>query len=189
MNRILIVTGNEQSAVLIGQLLAPFHCEQIVTVSTCVEARRTLGQQTFDLIVINAPLSDEPGNDFAVHAAESAAVSVMLLVKHEYYEEICLHVSRFGVIVIPKPLNKNYFYQAVQLAEAFSVRILKLKDENLKLKNKIDDIRIVDRAKCTLVQYCEMTEQQAHRYIEKLAMDQRKTRCEIAQSILETYKS
>ena len=59
---------------------------------------------------------------------------------------------------------------------------------NIKLEqSKIEEIRLVDRAKCMLIQYLSMTESQAHRYIEKQAMDRRVTRGEVARSILGLY--
>ncbi|HAY63664.1 MAG TPA: response regulator receiver protein, partial [Ruminococcaceae bacterium] len=39
--------------------------------------------------------------------------------------------------------------------------------ENQKLRTKMEEVRIVARAKCILVEYLRMSEQQAHRYIEK----------------------
>ena len=50
-------------------------------------------------------------------------------------------------------------------------------------------MRLIDRAKCVLIQYLTMTEPQAHRYIEKQAMDTRTTRREVAQQILRTYET
>lgn len=47
---------------------------------------------------------------------------------------------------------------------------MRLKSENERLQEKIAEIRLVDRAKCALIQYADMTEPQAHRYIEKQAM-------------------
>ena len=66
--------------------------------------------------------------------------------------------------------------------------ISRLKSENERLQEKIAEIRLVDRAKCALIQYADMTEPQAHRYIEKQAMDLRRTRLDIAQSILKAYE-
>ena len=59
----------------------------------------------------------------------------------------------------------------------------------MKLQKKIEEIRLVDRAKCVLIQYLNMTEAEAHRYIEKQAMDMRKTKKTIAENILNTYDS
>ena len=64
-----------------------------------------------------------------------------------------------------------------------------LKFQNQKLQNKLKEIRLIDRAKCVLIQYLNMTEQQAHRYIEKQSMDLRQSRVVTAESILKTYES
>ena len=45
--------------------------------------------------------------------------------------------------------------------------MLGLRQENIKLQKKIEEIRLVDRAKCALIQYLGLTESQAHKYIEK----------------------
>ena len=68
-------------------------------------------------------------------------------------------------------------------------RILGLRDQNIKLQKKIDEIRIVNRAKFALMQYLQFTEQQAHRYLEKQAMDMRKTKKEIALEIIKIYET
>ena len=59
--------------------------------------------------------------------------------------------------------------------------------ENEKLAGKIDEFRIIDRAKWVLIDYLKMSEEQAHRYIEKQAMDLRIPRIEAAKNILKTY--
>jgi AmiR/NasT family two-component response regulator len=59
----------------------------------------------------------------------------------------------------------------------------------VQLQLKIEEIRLVNRAKAILIQYLKMTEQEAHKYIEKQAMDLRITKREVATSILNTYES
>ena len=54
---------------------------------------------------------------------------------------------------------------------------------------KIEDIRIVDRAKLILISFMSMSEKEAHRYIEKQAMDLRVTRRAVAEGILKTYEN
>ena len=51
----------------------------------------------------------------------------------------------------------------------------------------MEEVRIVARAKCILVEYLRMSEQQAHRYIEKQAMDQCITKREVSENIIRTY--
>ena len=76
------------------------------------------------------------------------------------------------------------FYQAV-LACASRRRILGFTMKIL-ASIKIEEIRLVDRAKCALIQYLSFTEQQAHRHIEKQAMDMYYKK--VALGILKTYE-
>lgn len=54
-------------------------------------------------------------------------------------------------------------------------------------RDKLKEIRTVDRAKCLLIQYQQMTEKEAHRLIEKRAMDRRVGKLKIAEEILQVY--
>ena len=61
-------------------------------------------------------------------------------------------------------------------------------EENRRLREKIEELRIVERAKCVLIEHLSFSEEQAHRYIEKQAMDRRMTRRSVAEGILNTYE-
>ena len=110
------------------------------------------------------------------------------LVKAEMADEVAVRVEDAGVFVVPKPLNRALLFGAVKLAQAANRRIMGLQRQNNILQQKIDDIRLVDRAKCALIQYRLLTEPEAHRYIEREAMDSRRTRREVAQAILRMYE-
>ena len=51
----------------------------------------------------------------------------------------------------------------------------------------MEEIRIVNRAKMLLMQNMSMTEQEAHRYIEKEAMDRSMRKTAIAEEIIRRY--
>ena len=51
----------------------------------------------------------------------------------------------------------------------------------------MNEIRIVNRAKWLLISELKMTEPDAHRYIEKQAMDACVSRKQIAEEIIKTY--
>ena len=50
------------------------------------------------------------------------------------------------------------------------------------------EIRLVNRAKWVLIEQLKMTENEAHKFIERQAMDRCVTRRTIAETILATYK-
>ena len=61
--------------------------------------------------------------------------------------------------------------------------------ENTKLKSQVETMKLVNRAKILLMQNLRMTESQAHHYLEKQAMDLRKSKYDIALRILNTYEN
>ena len=189
MEHILIISGSEKAAEQLLSLLSAAGHSKITTITSGSEARRLVNETEFDFILINTPLPDEFGHDLAAVLSLKANATVFLLVKNEIADEVADKVEPSGVFVIPKPINRAFFYQALRLAAASRRRLLGLRKENIQLQTKIEEIRMVDRAKCARSQYLNMTEKQAHRYIEKQAMDMRTTKMDIAQGILKTYES
>ena len=61
-------------------------------------------------------------------------------------------------------------------------------DTRKAIEEKMEEIRLVNRAKWLLIGELNMTEQEAHRYIEKQAMDRCVTKRAVAEQILSTYK-
>ena len=55
------------------------------------------------------------------------------------------------------------------------------------LKEKMAEIRLVNKAKWILISQLSMSEPESHRYIEKQAMDRCVTRRSIAEEIIRTY--
>jgi response regulator NasT len=147
------------------------------------EARRSLALSEYDLVIINAPLSDEFGHEVATKAVNTNT-QVILIAKSELIDDVNLRVEGSGVIVMEKPLNRAFFSQAMRICDSAYLRIQLLKEENEKLQKKIEEIRLVDRAKYLLIEVMGMTEAKAHRYIEKQAMDRRMQRVEVARGIL-----
>ena len=71
------------------------------------------------------------------------------------------------------------------MAASCSRRLALLLEENARLADKLAQLRLVDRAKCLLIERRGMTEADAHRLIEKQAMDTRATRGEVATALIE----
>ena len=110
---------------------------------------------------------------------------MILLTKTGTAEQISDKLQDFGVLVLGKPFSAPQFRQAVQMAASNYKRLALLRAENQKLLDKIAQLRLVDRAKCYLIEKKGMTETEAHRLIEKNAMDTRRSRGEVAREILD----
>lgn len=189
LESVLIISYPEKSTDFFIEMAKSISCNIIVTVKTGGEARRLLMERDFDLYIINTPLQDESGENLSKHIASNGIGQVILCVKSEYYEDLSAVVEDFGVITVPKPINKSFFWTALKLAKATFTKMKTLQSENNKLVQKIEDIRIVNRAKGILISYHKMSEPQAHKFIEKQAMDMRITRRAVAEGILKTYEN
>jgi two-component system, response regulator PdtaR len=188
MDSVLIISNTSTTLAIISDMLHSQVFSRIVTAQNGSEGRRDLIDGRFDLIIIDTPLSDEFGDDLSFHAAEVTTAGVILIVPQGKLDDVNAQVEDAGVFVLPKPVSPEFFYQAVKLLVASRKRVLHLEDENQKLQDKISEIRLIDRAKCVLIQVLNMTESQAHRYIEKQAMDLRQSRISVAESVLKTYE-
>lgn len=184
----LLVGSSEKSQALLQSLLSGTGFSQCVLAQNGAEARRMLNQGEYALTIINTPLTDEPGIDLAVKTAQSTLSGVILLVKAEMADMVSQKVEESGVLVVAKPVARLLFDQALRLSMTARNRMLMLQNQNEKLQKKIEEMRMVDRAKCALIQYLRMTEQQAHRHIEKQAMDTRQTKMQVARDIVNTYE-
>ena len=189
MDKALVVSCTKKSVTFFSEILKAASINQIVSLNTAGEARRILLEQDFDLVIVDSPLADESGENLSRYISSKDASQVILAVKSEHFEAIASVCEDDGVLAIPKPVNIDVFWSALSLAKSTGNRIRRIQAENERLKQKIEDIRIVDRAKLILVSCMNLSEQEAHKYIEKQAMDMRSTKRAIAEEILKTYEN
>ena len=184
--RALLALGGEKYRPQWERLLKESGFSQVEAASNGGEARRLLLAGDWDLLLIAAPLPDEFGHDLATDAAEQG-LPVLLSVKAELWEEASARVGPAGVVVLGRPFSRAVFSQAVGMLRAAQAQVGKLREENKKLRQKLEELRAVSRAKCLLVEYLHLDEEGAHKYIERAAMEERKTRRAVAEEIIAEY--
>jgi response regulator NasT len=189
MESALLVSHSEKDAVFFTAMLNAASIQQVTSLQSCGSARKLMHKQNFDLVIVDAPLQDESGEGFARQAASTGASQVILMVKGESFDAVSAACEGDGILTISKPVDKALFWSALSLVKSTQSRIKRVYAENAQLKQKIEDIRIIDRAKCILISFLKMSEQEAHRYIEKQAMDMRSSRRIVAEGILNRYEN
>ena len=159
MERILVVSSTEKTHAMLAQFLSSCGVQsQLCRAMAGSEARRALVDGEFDLVLVNTPLPDEFGHELAQLAAGETTAGVILLAKAEIADSVAEKVEDDGVFVVPKPLSRVLF---------------------------MEDIRLVARAKCLLIECCGMSEPEAQSYIEQQAMNRRCPKRDIAQGIID----
>ncbi len=186
-DRILLISSTVKG----GQLLQDMLCTipgELVLVQSGAEARRCLTEGDYALIVINSPLSDEFGHDLSLDFVSNTAAGVVLLVKAELFEEVAERVEPGGVLCLVKPMTRNTMLQTVKIPLATHARLNQLLLEKRTLERRLEQQRLVDRAKFALMEHAAMTEAEAHRYLVKQAMDLRTTKEAVANQVLSMYE-
>lgn len=184
--RVLIAGANDRTFDSLRQLLPPDGYEAPLRAGSAGEVKRMLLETDVDLVILNAPLRDEFGTQLALNLSRDN-LCVLMLVPAESFDAVCYKVEDEGILTLSKPVSRNGLLGAIKLLTAMRGKLRKLDRQNQALQEKMQDIRTVNRAKWLLIEIKRMTENEAHYYIEKQAMDMRLSRREVAENIIRTY--
>lgn len=180
----LVVSASGNFPAAVESLLSEAAISSVHTALSVSAAQRKFAESGFDFVIVNSPLPDDPGIRFAIDVSGANGTVALLLVKTENYIESYDKVVCHGVFLMPKPVAKQTLGQALRWMISARERLRRVECKNLSLEEKMEEIRIVNRAKWLLIRERKMDEPQAHRYIEKQAMDQCITKRQVAESII-----
>ncbi len=184
--RVLVAVSGEKGRAQWERLLREAGFQEVGLAASGGDARRMLLSGGWDTLVIHTPLPDEFGRQLAMDASQEGP-GVLLVVKSELWEEASAQVSSFGVLTLGRPFSRGALAQALGLLAASQARLRECQQENARLRQKLEELRIISRAKCLLVEYLHLSEEQAHKYMEHQAMEERKTRRAVAEEVLREY--
>lgn len=182
---VLLVSAGEKFAKTLTELLPPARFWPVTAVKSADEARRVRLSGGYDVVLINTPLPDELGVQLAIDLCAHSDAGVQLLVRTELFQEVYDKVTEYGVLTLAKPTSTPMLVQSLRTLCAVRERLRRAEARQATVEEKIQEIRLVNRAKWALIQGQGMSEEQAHRYIEKQAMDTRSSRREVAARIVE----
>ena len=144
-------------------------------------------ERVFDYVIVNSPLPDDNGTHFAVDVCAGKCTVVLLFVRNDVYAQVFNKVAEHGVFVLPKPTTKPTTIQALDWMASARERLRRFEEKSLSIEEKMEEIRLVNRAKWLLIDELKMSEPDTHRYIEKQAMDRCVSKKVIAEEIIKTY--
>ena len=183
----LIVSASESFTENVMQFLPEATYRPVKTAKSVSEAQRIIVERSYDLIIINTPLPDDFGAKFAIDISDRSPSVVLLFVRSDNYHDVYDKVCDFGVFTVRKPLPQQSVTQALDFIKATRERLRKMEKKTVSLEEKMMEIKIVNRAKWTLINALNMSEDDAHRYIEKQAMDRCLSKRIIAEEIIRSY--
>ena len=185
---VLIVTASDSFTNSVMPLLPVTDYWPVTTARSVGEARRRIAETDFDIVLINGPLPDDFGMRLAIDICTNSGAGVLLMVKNDLFNDIYAKVTSYGVITLSKPTNLQMVAQNLRILCATRERLRQMEAKQATVEEKIEEMRLINRAKWLLIECLGMTEPEAHRYIEKQSMDERISKREVAESIIKTYK-
>lgn len=173
------------------RLLAVDCCDELVdaiksrALGGCISAvlRASASQDIPAIVAAQKPdaVVISGGASAAVDAAERSSAAILLLTDDAALPRRCI---RAGVMTA----HPDELAVVLPSLLATAERLRTLRDKTSSLQQRLDDSRIVARAKLLLISRLGMSEGDAHRYIEKTAMDSCLPRRDVAEGIIRTYE-
>ena len=183
---VLLVCGKGKFAEQIDKYLPYNEYYPVKKIHALSEARRDLLERSYDISIVNWPASESEGKRFVCDIAGKDKAAILLMVGRDVYDEVYFDVVSLGVSCIPRQISGSEFSMSLRLLCSEIERLSGEQKKQLSLDEKMAEIRLVNKAKWALIEKKGMSEEEAHKYIEKLAMDERMTRKVAAEKVLQS---
>ena len=184
---VLIVSASEKFQNALRSLLPETSYSPIVTVSHIGAAERTRNGQDFDFVFVNSPLPDDAGIRFAIDCCRAGGAVVLLFAAAALYDSIQSRVEKHGVFVLPRPVPRDAILRGLNWMTAARERLRSYEKKVQPVEEKMEEIRLVNRAKWLLISELKMSEPDAHHYITHQAMDRCCSKQAVAEEIIRLY--
>lgn len=181
---VLLVSASEKLNTAVLPLLPGSDFWPVRAVSSLSRAKRLLVQQSYDIVIVNAPLPDGMGTDFAMKLCGETDAAIALLIRHDLYEEANAKALPAGVVVVSKPMNSQLLLQVIRGLCAMRERLRAMRERQTTVEEKMEEIRRMNQAKWLLIEREGLTEQEAHQRILKTAMERRISKRQAAEEII-----
>ncbi len=184
---ILIIASSEEAQTGISSMAVQ---AGITDIYTCDgrSARETAQTRDYTVIAAVLPIGEEYGLDAVSHISRHCRSSLVVFAPAKAYDEVCSRIIHTGAVILPRSIAVNVAVNILKTACIHKERMEELASSNSTLKGAVDEIKLVNRAKCVLMEYLRISEKDAHKQLQKKAMDRRISLSEAAADILKTYQ-
>lgn len=187
MRKAIVVDDEPITRLDLTQLLEELEYSVVGSVADGFDAVELCQRQHPDVVLmdVNMPVFDGLGAAEKI-LSEKLAACVVIVSGYSDSANIAraAHSGITGWIV--KPVEKQQLLPVLEIALADSARVARLKAENEQLSQKLADTKLIDRAKALLSEQRGISESEAYRQIQVLAMEKRCPLVSIAQRIVES---
>jgi response regulator NasT len=138
-----------------------------------------------DLVVMDVKMPKLDGITAAERIATDRIAPVVMLTAFSQRELVDRAREAGAMAYVVKPFGKADLLPAIEIAVARFAEIRAVEDEVADLQERLESRKAVDKAKGLLQTGLGLTEPEAFRWIQKTAMDLRKSMREVAEGVIE----
>lgn len=171
------------------ELLEEHGYEIVGQASDGEEAVRLANELEPDLIVMDVKMPKMDGITAADKIAEDRICAVVMLTAFSQRDLIKRAKEAGAMAYVVKPFDASDVIPAIEIGMARFAEIRGVEDEVMDLEERLESRKIVDQAKGILQTSLDLTEPEAFRWIQKTAMDLRKSMREVAQGVIDHAES
>lgn len=156
--------------------------------ATLVDGRNKAREGDYDVILLYTPIEGHLGDEPAFQFASIGFATVLVITPEKVADRMRERLQGKGILLATTPLRKHEFFSTLTAAAICSERTRDLIEENEQLREKLAEQKTIEQAKLLLVECLKLSEDQAHKYIEREAMELRESRLGVARRIISTYR-
>ena len=142
-----------------------------------------------DLVVMDVKMPKMDGIAAAEIIASERIAPVVMLTAFSQRDLVEQARQAGAMAYVVKPFDASDVVPAIEIAMARYAEIRALDDEIEDLEERLASRKTIDQAKGILQESLGLTEPEAFRWIQKTAMDLRKSMCEVAEGVIDHAKA
>jgi response regulator NasT len=139
-----------------------------------------------DIIILDVSMPKMDGISAAIEIRKKLKVPIIFLTACHDPDVVKRAVKAGIAAFLTKPVRADELWPAIELAFAHNDEVENLKEQVDDLKETIENRKMIEKAKGVLMKNHGLSEPDAFRKMQKLAMDKRKSLRQIAEAILLT---
>jgi response regulator NasT len=186
--RVIIASSNEKNARQLGLFLTENGYNVIGETLDGYDLLRRVHTVYPDIVIVDYKLRGMSGHEVSEVLISERICPVIAMISStelQYFINLSQEPT-FAPLV--KPCNKNTLLNTMALLVKTSKSISKLESKVSKLTSEQDTKKIINKAKKLLIEHMYLTEEEAHRRIQKQSMDKGISKVKIAEAIILMYE-
>jgi two-component system, response regulator PdtaR len=172
---------------LLGSLKKRLHSKgfaEIIASDTPDELFSDAVERHPEIAVIEFQKSDQEVSPVVRKLWEKLSIPIIMIAESSEVEAVQTWGESLISTILAKPLREDELMAAMTLSIAAARRVEKLKEEVATLKESIESRKVIEKAKGRLMERDKLTESEAFRRMQRLAMDRRISMRQLADAIL-----